>query len=180
MSKKDVTRIRKLAWPDLNALWIAIQSGNTPGWRSGAAFEHLVLRAFELSGADVVWPYSVQLGGEVAEQIDGAIHDDGLSCLVESKHLSVPVNVEPIAKLRNQLLRRPSHAMGLLFSASGFTTPAQYLAQFVSPQTILLWSPEEVTHLLTVGKFCDALRVKYRRCVERGVPDYDVRAEVIK
>lgn len=179
MSKKDVRRIQKLDWTGLQTLWADILVGNTPGWRAGAAFEHLVLRAFELSGADVVWPYTVRLGGEVAEQIDGAVHVDALSCLVESKDLAGPVNVEPIAKLRNQLLRRPSHAVGLVFSASGFTSPAQTLAQFMSPQTVLLWSPEELTHLFAVKKFREALRIKYRRCVEMGVPDYDVRAEVI-
>jgi hypothetical protein len=179
MSEKDIKRIRKLGWAGLESLWSGIRAGTTPGWRAGAAFEYLVIRAFELDGADVVWPYSVPVGGEVVEQIDGAVHVDGLSCLVESKHFAGPVNVGPIAKLRSQLLRRPSHAVGLLFSVSGFTTPALTLAQYMAAQNILLWNPEELTHLLSVRGFRRALQVKYRRCVEMGIPDYDVRAELV-
>src|SRR5688572_12502029 len=135
MSERDVRRIRRLDWQGLRALWANITQRNTRTWRAGAAFEHLVIRAFELDGADVVWPYTVEVGGEVAEQIDGAIHTDGLSCLIESKDVAGRVNIEPIAKLRNQLMRRPSHAVGLVLSVSGFTTPAQTLAQYLSPQT---------------------------------------------
>ncbi|MCS6625646.1 restriction endonuclease [Roseibacterium beibuensis] len=172
-------KIRRLDWAGLRRLWTSIAAGRTKGWASGKAFEYLVLRAFELSGATVRWPYAVNLDGAVVEQIDGAIHISGLSCLVESKDTIDPVNIEPIAKLRNQLLRRHSSAMGLLFSKSGFTSPAITLAHFLAPQSILLWSGEEVSALLDVEDFSSALLSKYRAHVEDGVPDYDVRAAAL-
>ena len=47
--------------------------------------EYLVIRAFEVEGAPVTYPYTVFVGGTVVEQIDGAVYTDGLSCLVECK-----------------------------------------------------------------------------------------------
>ena len=137
----------------LTNLFHQIRAGRAPdGWPAGKAFEFLVLRAFELEGAEVRWPYEVKLDGEVIEQIDGAIHADGASWLVEAKDQRSPVNVEPIAKLRNQLLRRPAAARGLVFSTSGFTEPAKTLCRFISP----------------------------RRVVEEGFPDYDFRVELVR
>jgi hypothetical protein len=68
------------------------------GWPRGRAFEHIILRGFELEGADVVWPFEVEVDREVLEQIDGAIYCDGLAGLVEAKDYSDPINIEPIAK----------------------------------------------------------------------------------
>lgn len=42
-------------------------------WESGKLLEYAILRAFELEGAEVTYPYSVELQGEEVEQIDGAI-----------------------------------------------------------------------------------------------------------
>lgn len=47
---------------DLLQLWEEIKNGATPGWEAGKALEYLVLRAFQLEGADVIWPYSVSTG----------------------------------------------------------------------------------------------------------------------
>jgi hypothetical protein len=54
-------RIRRLRWPGLQKLWEAIKQRDTPGWDAGKAFEYLILRTFELDGAQVRWPYSVTL-----------------------------------------------------------------------------------------------------------------------
>lgn len=78
-------RVNTLDWDGLQTLWEAIERRDTPDWEPGRAFEYLVLRAFQLDGAQVRWPYSVRLFEEEVEQIDGAIYHDGLSCLVESK-----------------------------------------------------------------------------------------------
>ncbi len=43
------------------------------------------------------------------------------------------VNFEPIAKLRSQLMRRPSSAIASLFSMGGFTEPALSLLNFIYP-----------------------------------------------
>lgn len=76
----NVNKIQKLDWAGLRSLWVRIIAGSTPGWKSGKAIEHLVLRAFELDGAVVAWPYTVQMRGAEIEQIDGAIYCGGLSC----------------------------------------------------------------------------------------------------
>jgi hypothetical protein len=133
-------KIQRYHWPGLRILWERIHSRDTaPEWAAGKAFEYLVLRAFQLDGGEVQWPYNVPIGDEVVEQIDGAIHVSGLSFLVESKDLETDnVAIGPIAKLRNQLLRRPPGTFGVIFSRTGFTDPARVLVQFTSPQNILL------------------------------------------
>lgn len=105
-------RVEALDREALVEMWRAIQRQNTPEWESGKAFEYLTLRAFQLEGADVVYPYSVRFGGEEVEQIDGFIYADSLSCLIECKDQQGNVNIEPIAKMRNQLMRRHASTIG--------------------------------------------------------------------
>ena len=174
-SEEYETRIRALDWAGLADFWEAINRRDTPGWEPGRAFEYLIIRAFELDGAEVRWPFDVKLMENVVEQIDGAVHIAGCSAIVESKDLaSGNVSIGPIAKLRNQLLRRPAGTAGLIFSRTDFTDAARLLAQFASPQAILLWSGPEIDYALRrrgMGKF---LATKYRYCVEYGLPDYDI------
>lgn len=166
-----VDQVRRLDWPGLRALWRQIEAGTT-GWPAGKALEHLVLRAFELSGAEVRWPYTVPIGDATVEQIDGAVHLGTLACLVECKDTAARVDVEVLAKLRSQLLRRHAGAVGLLFSRGGFTPAAFTLAQYLAPQTILLWTGEDVAHHLEREDFGAALRERYRYSVETGNPVY--------
>lgn len=172
-------RINKLDYDGLLELWGLIEAGQTGtlDWEEGKAFEYLILRAFELEKAEVRWPFSVDMQGSVVEQIDGIIYSDGLSVIVESKDLTDRVNIEPIAKLRNQLLRRPSGSIGIIFSKSGFTEPARMLAQYLAPQTILLWGGDEVAYALENRYMRQGLLAKYRHCVERGLPDYNISLE---
>lgn len=175
-------RVSKLDWDGLRTLWSSIRERRTPDWSPGKAFEYLILRAFQLDGADVSWPYEVrEVGGiqsrEAIEQVDGAVFARGLWCLVESKDTGDEVNVEPIAKLRNQLLRRPSSTIGLLFSVGGFTDPARVLASFLAPQTILLWDCDDIDYCVRNELVCDPLLRKYRVCVEEGRPDHSLLVE---
>lgn len=165
-------------WDELDQLWTAIENRTTPSWAAGAAFEHLVLRCFQLCGARIIWPYSVSLDEEIVEQIDGMILFDHFTSLIEVKDTTDPISVEPIAKLRNQLLRRPAGIIGAVFSRAGFTSPARTLAQYTSPQAILLWSGEEVAYLLR-GKraFKESFARKFEFLAQKGIPDYDIRAE---
>lgn len=174
---KYESMITSLQWDGLRTLWDDIDNRNTPEWEPGKAFEYLVLRTFQLDGAEVRWPYSVKLFGEVVEQIDGVVYCSGLSCLVESKDFAEQTNVDmaPIAKLRNQLLRRPAGIVGLVFSRTGFTNPARNLSCFSSPQAILLWNGEEIKYALDNKKICEPLVLKYRAYIEEGLPDYDFR-----
>jgi len=169
-----VTLISNLDRNGLLDLWAQIEKGDTADWPAGIAFEYLVLRALELDGAEVRWPFSVKLEGELVEQIDGVIYADGLSRLIESKHRSSKLNVEAIAKLRNQLARRPATAVGVVFSYSGFTDTARKLAQYLAPQTILLWHGSEIKHALMTEKMVSGLRLKYEHAVEHGLPDYNL------
>ncbi len=176
------SRISEFKWNDLVHLWKAIEAGDTPDWDAGKAFEYLVLQAFKLEGAHVFWPYSVKLGemigteaGTTLEQIDGFVHtNDGLVCLLECKDTTHNINIMPIAKLHNQLLRRPSTAIGIVFSRSGFTEPASRLAQLTAPRAILLWSGDEVGFALQEKCFCKGLTAKYRVCVAKGISDYNI------
>lgn len=180
MASNYETLITALDWQGLRDLWATIEARDTPAWESGKAFEYLILRAFQLSGAQIIWPYRVHIFGEEVEQIDGAVYYAGLSCLVESKDFSHDkVDIAPIAKLRNQLLRRPGNTIGWVFSRTGFTDPARILAQFASPQTILLWNGEEIQYALDSENIADLLLLKYQKCVELALSDYDVRSRSI-
>jgi Restriction endonuclease len=168
-------RIAAYDYPQLLALWEGIQAGETPGWSSGKAFEYLVVRAFELEAAAVTYPFSVQLGGTVVEQIDGAIYSDGLACLIECKDQDGNIAIDPVAKLRNQMLRRPAGVIGLVFSTAGFTDATKILARYSGNQAILLWNGLDVQYALSHQQMRVGLMKKYRYCVERALPDYSLQ-----
>lgn len=176
MSKEDeyVARVRSLDVSGLLGLWHEIDAG-TDGWPPGKAFEYLVPRAFEVDGANVRYPYAVATEGMILEQIDGAVYASGLSCLIESKHQDQPISFGPIAKLRTKLDRRPPGIIGIVFSYKGFTEPARLELQRLAPLTILLWEGEEIPLALTRCGMVQALKLKHRYAVERGLPDYNLR-----
>jgi len=82
------------------------------------------------------------------EQIDGVVYVNGLACLVECKDYQKAINFEPIAKLRSQLMRRPSTTIASIFSIEGFTEPASILLDFIHPQTILAWEKNQIGYCL--------------------------------
>jgi hypothetical protein len=168
-------RITSYDWDDLSILWSEIKTKNTSNfWDEGKALEYLVLRAFQLDGAEVAWPYTVKVQDRIVEQIDGVVYVDSLACLIECKDTSKEVNIEAIAKLRNQLLRRPAAAIGSVFSRSGFTEATVTLTGFVAPQTILLWGGKEIEYSLTNKSICKFLIKKYRVFVQKCIPNYDI------
>ena len=167
-------RIATYDHPGLLDLWNQIQAGDTPDWEPGKALEYFLLRAFELECASVTYPYTIQMGGTILEQIDGAIYCDGFACLVECKDQHDNVAIEPIAKLRNQLLRRPSGVIGLIFTTTQFTQSTQILAQYNANQAILLWEGSEIEYALEHQVFRLGLIQKYRYCVERAAANYRI------
>jgi hypothetical protein len=176
-----VAKIQPLGWPELGALWEKIKIRDTPGWGGGKAFESLVIRAFQLDGALVRWPYGVSLYGqsEIVEEIDGSVRVGGLYSLVESKDEDGNIAIAPIAQLRNQLLRRPAGTFGMVFSSHGFTDPAIQIAHFALPQSILLWDGDQVEYALNHRNICELCEMKYRMCVDYGMLDFDVtRGEI--
>jgi hypothetical protein len=167
-------------WPDddLAEIWGSIKNGQGPaGWPEGRAMEHLVLRAFQRERAEIRWPFAVALNGDrrPVEQVDGAVYTSGLSCLVETKDTGDPVGIDPVAKLRFKLLRRPAATIGLLFSRSGITETAAVLVTHSGPQTILTWNGDDLTYAVENKAMVRGLVAKFRYCVERGVPDIDLQ-----
>jgi hypothetical protein len=175
-AKEYATAIRKFKWPGLLKLWNEIVSGTVDGWwEEGMAFEYMIVRMFELDDARVTWPYDVKLfDGGVTEQIDGSVRFNGLNCLIESKDRAHGTPIDPIAKLRNQLLRRPAGTVGLVFAKGHFTPSTVLLSHFALPQAILLWTGKEVEYSLQAKKVCDFADEKFRACVEHGIVDYDI------
>ncbi|RKG94091.1 restriction endonuclease [Corallococcus terminator] len=175
-----VARIKKLRKSDLIGMLQQLVAGKTlSGWPDGKAFEHLILRAFEIEGAEVTWPFSVRRDGQELEQIDGAVRDDGLSCLVEAKHWAEKVDYTTIAKLRAQLNRRPSQVIGSVFSASGYTAPAKVLAQFTASPNVLLWELDDIEYGLKNRAMRKGLQAKFRHAVEHGFTDYSLLVEAL-
>lgn len=188
MNKAEcIERIRQYTdFAALLSLWEELQSRKfTHDWDNGKAFEYLILRAFELEGAEVVWPFEVIHEGSILEQIDGVVYVDNLYCVIEAKDLTEPgrsrANYEPIAKLRAQLQRRPGFVIGIVFSRDGFTRPAKHLTRMSLPHSILLWEGTELSAVLG-GRFSggmrDALRLKLRYIVEQAIPDFYVSPPV--
>jgi len=172
-------RIREYDWTQLTTLWENIKNGTTPEWEPGKALEYLVVRAFELDRADVRWPYSVREQGQEIEQIDGVVYTGGLACLLECKDYGGAVTIEPVAKMRNQLLRRPASTIGAIVSRNGFTEPAVILARYVAPQAIILWDGDDLDRAINKQSMSTYLVRKYRNLVEHGLPNYSIAVEDI-
>ena len=160
-----------MSWRDLAALWEQIKAGSTPGWHEGKALEHLVVRAFRLSKLEAEYPYDVPPGGKAIEQIDGIVHLNCYTFLVECKDRET-VDIEAIAKLRNQLLRRPDTTFGCVFTADRFTAPALILADFAVPHRILLWSGIDIEKCIKRKSFAAMLLDKYRHLCKYGLTDH--------
>jgi hypothetical protein len=173
MADKHAATIRRLQHAGLWRLWKEIAAGATPDWPAGKAFEYLVLRAFEIEGAELRYPFSVKLASGIDEQIDGVVYAFGIAAVVESKDRG-RLDMGPVTKLRSQLARRPAGVIGVILSRGGFTPPALAGAQHLAPQTILLWTGDEIDHALRKRKMLKGLEVKYRMAVERGMPDFSL------
>ena len=171
-----VARVQALTTPpQLQQFWSAIQSGHTPGWPKGKAFEYLIIRAFEVEGVPVRYPYEVPGGSGTIEQIDGAVHLDAVSFLVESKDFSKrKTDIEPLAKLDMRLQRRPTATLGVLFSRHGLTDAALEIS---IPRNLLLWQGNEIDIAIRNQKMRTGLLIKYRHSIEDGVRDYNLLKE---
>lgn len=148
---------------DLRALWRRIKAREPlDDWPPGRALEFVVLRAFQLERARVVWPYV-----NANEQIDGAIHTDGLACIVETKDHASAIGFEAIAKLALQVQRRPGAALGLIFSTSEFSLPVIEAVSVHPIRNVLLWQGSDLDLALRHGMRA-ALRIKWREAVEKA------------
>lgn len=169
--------IKKLDWDDLKMLWYERRDNPElqKQWKKGKFFEYAILRAFEIEGAEVKYPFSVSYplavddGKEIVEQIDGIIYEDGLTVLAESKdYEDNTIDIEPLAKLQVRLKRRPTPVIGCIFTATGFTLPAQILIESLMPHTILLWNYNDIKYCFNNHCFREGLRLKYRNVIEEA------------
>lgn len=170
------TTIREMEWEELVKTWK--KRNNKPfldKWGLGKFFEYAIIRAFEIEGAQVRYPYEVNsrhmcnVRNTVIEQIDGVIYVDGLCVIAESKDFTrSKVDIEPLAKLQIRLKRRPSLVIGCLFCASDFTWPAQALIESLMPHTILLWNKSDIEHCFKNRCFISGLQLKYKSVIEDG------------
>ncbi|WP_309894888.1 hypothetical protein [Archangium sp.] len=152
--------------------------GITPAdWPPGVLLEYLLLRAFQLEGAEVIWPYRVYLEGVLVEQIDGVLYFDGIACLVEFKDVTRPVDSAAIFKLKSQLQRRPRTTIGAVFNTGRFSGAAASLLRMLPPSDVLLWSGTEIDVALRGQRLLEGMRKKLRYAVEKGFADVELMKE---
>ena len=176
--------IHDMEWDELVRTWKKRKDKDIENdWGQGKFFEYAIIRAFEIEGAEVRYPYDVPSpynifgGNNVLEQIDGAIYVDGLSVIVESKdYKKTNIDIEPLAKLQVRLRRRPSPVIGCLFCATDITWPAQVLIESLMPHTILFWSQRDLEHCIDNHCFIKGLHLKYRSVIEEGNHMLDLSA----
>jgi Restriction endonuclease len=164
-------RVRGMSWKDLGILWKGIKVHNTPEWQEGKAFEFLAMRAFELSKLRVDYPFDVPPGGQPVEQIDGLVFLESIPFLIECKDRK-SIDVEAIAKLRNQLLRRPPVTMGCVLVTGEFTDAALLLSDWALPHRIALWTGIDIDEALAAKDFAIKLRDKYEHLCKYGMSDH--------
>ena len=161
--QKLIATIRSYNWPKLKKFWSQIKVGNTPGWASGKALEYMLVRAFVLEGAEVVYPYrnAVQTA---KEQFDGYVFvkELGAGFLIECKDWKDNVAFDELAKLHGRLTYRMPSTYGIFLSKKGFTASAIELMFMMHPHNILLWSYDEVDECFKNQKFLKALKYKYQ------------------
>ena len=181
--REHQSKIETMGWKELSHLWTAIKDCETPGWDPGKAFEYLIVRMFEIDRFKVKYPFSVPLpyNNLSMEQIDGIVFYDSIGILLESKDYSDDsekkkknINIEPIAKLRNQLSRRPYLTLGCVFSSGGFTEAVSTLIDYLGNDTILLWRGEEVEYCLEKKRIGEFFKSKLEKRIEYGVHDFNI------
>ena len=174
----NIEKFRMADKNELLNLWNIVIDSTTDAQTKGKGFEFFICRAFELEGAKVEYPFTVKVQDQAAEQLDGFISIDGVHCLIECKNQQENVNFEPFSKLRSQLQRRPSSAIGAIFTTASFTEPAIMLNQFLHPQTILMWEKEEIKQCFDKNFLIEGLKIKYEYCIKNGLTNYNLLAKL--
>lgn len=159
-----------MQWYDLHALRRAIQVGDLPDWEPGKALEHLVVRAFRLSGLEAQYPYDVPATGRLFEQIDGIAYWGGVAFLIECKDTK-RVNAAIFAKIRGQLERRPATAFGMVFTTGAITAPALLSIALATPIRTLIWESGDIEAAIEAKDFGTALKKKYFKLCRYGLVD---------
>ena len=163
-----IQRVETMQWAELRALWLAIQVGELSEWEPGKALEHLVVRAFRLSGLEAEYPYDVPASGRIFEQIDGIAHWDNLAFLIECKDTR-RVKTAVFAKIKGQLDRRPPTTFGMVFTTGTATTSALVSVALAIPVRTLIWEFGDIDAAIAAEDFRGILRHKYHKLCRYGL-----------
>ncbi len=149
-------------------------------WKDGKALEYFIIKSFEIEGASVTYPFNVKINGKIVEQIDGAVYiGDAYKILCECKDYDEnKINIEPIAKLRYQLCRRPIGTIGCVFSMTDYTEPSTILINYINGHTILLWGKQDIDYAVKNKAFIEVFKTKYHFAIEHA--NYEGSINVIK
>jgi hypothetical protein len=168
---------------ELTQLWEEILADQAKDWAGGMALQYLIVRAFELEGAEVKYAFSVRKptshpqNNKPMEEIDGVVYIDNgiLPVLIESKDKDSNVNNDPISKMGNQLSRRPKNVLGAVFSSKDFTPAVYDLADLAHTHKILLWNSDDIDYCLRTKTFVPGMIAKYHHAVETGQYDANLK-----
>ena len=121
----------------------------------------------------ILWNLKDEFSDEEKAQIKKDIKDglEGLKGQIPGL-TEIVVNIEPLAKMRNQLARRHSSVFGMFFSATDYTVPAEILVGYMAPQLIVLWTKMDIEFCLKNSCFIPCMKEKYRRAVENCEYNY--------
>ena len=173
--QRMVNTIRGYNRQKLKKFWQQIKSGNTLGWATGKALENMLVRAFDLEGAEVVYPFN-NLVLTSQEQFDGYVFvkELGAGFLIECKEWKDKVAFDELAKLHGRLAYRMPSTYGLFLSKSGFTPSAVELMFMMHPHNVLLWSYSEIDECFKNFKFMKALKYKFQYAMITANPNIAV------
>ncbi len=178
-------------WDELSEIWSALlppldddAERFVPSFRgneltphqAGSVFERWIVEAFRLDGADVDAPYVVTMttSRRPMEQIDGLVRSHWQAFIIESKNWAKDVDFAPIARLNEQVQRRPPSTLGLVFSSKGFTSACIDLVAMIRPLRILLFDRLDLEHVVRERNMVIALQTKWHLAVKYGKPSLPV------
>jgi hypothetical protein len=140
--------------------------------QAGWVFERWVLEAFRLSGAAGHDPYD---NPQIQEQIDGLVFDGWQGFLIESKFQARKIDIDPIYRLHVIVEQRLAGAIGLFFSASGYTVPAIEKARSLRPIRVLLFGANDLNWAMErPSSMMSMVQRKWMRALKEGIPDAKV------
>ena len=128
------------------------------------------MRSTFFSALHVSYPHSNRdkdSDNKELEQLDGTVHVMDIHALIECKdYQDNRIEIEPLVKLRFRLQVRPSSVIGIFFSCTEMTKPAEYWIKYMAPQLIIFWDKEDLEYCLENQCFVECLESKYRKAID--------------
>ena len=166
-----IKRVQGYDWIQLERFWQKIKNKTAPKWSKGKALEYMLIRAFDLEGAEVLYPYNNEVL-KAQEQFDGFVFvkELGVGFLIECKDWNDKVAFDELAKLHGRLSYRMNTACGLFLSRSGYTPSAIEMMYMVHPHNIILWEFSDIDECFKNRTFLKALKYKYQYAMVTADP----------